>query len=90
MTITDELEDELFARAEAISTFEDLGKFLEFLEGKYDKGLVDKKDLGEFLGDAADMFGSVDVLETQEGRPAPDQPTWKLVGEFILAAVLRD
>ena len=90
MIITDELFDELFARAEAISTYQDLGEFHEFLESKYDRGLIDKKDLGEFIGDASDMFGSIDVLETQEGRPVPDQPTWNLVGNIILAAVLRD
>ncbi len=87
MIIIDELFDELFARQEAISTHQDLG---EFLESKYNRGLIDKKDLGEFIGDASGIFGAIDVLEQQEGRPAPDQPTWNLVGDIILAAVLRD
>lgn len=90
MTINDELEDELWERQEAISTFEDLGDFLEFLERKYDGGLIEKKTLSEFLGNVQDIFGSIDVLEKQKGRPVPDQPTWRLVGQVILAGVLRD
>ncbi len=85
MTITDELEDELFAMQKAITTREDLEEFLEFLEGKYNNGLVDEKDLGDFIGDASDMFGSAQPEDMKDGLP-----TWKFVGEAILAAVLRD
>jgi hypothetical protein len=71
-----------------INTQEDFAAFVQKLQHdfKENPGSWENRDLPSFLEAIAGWVGDMDGYFQNQGKEAPPQPTWKLLGAILLAA----
>lgn len=79
----------LHVQVEAIQTREDLVSFVRALRRDFMEHpeAWENSDLETFFEAMAEWIADMDGYYRNRGEPVPEQPTWKVFGQILLAAV---
>lgn len=82
------MKDELTQQLNSISSRQDLAAFIQSLISDYesDSESWENKNLVAYLDALSGWTQDMDGLFHNFGREVPEQPSWNLIGEMLLAA----
>jgi hypothetical protein len=83
---------DLHEQVASINTREDLVKFIQQLADdlRADPDAWENASLERFLDALARWSGSMHNVYRNTGRPVPDEPSWRTIGEMMLAATMYE